>query len=110
MEQKCETCESRLCFSWTDTHGVAQCCTCGTPYRIYHYDDNKQRIDKAPESIVSDEWKPRLRTYWGNHHRIIPSGCSCPGGQELASREDHERFNEWCVKNVPATQEAAHGA
>ena len=93
---KCETCDKpEMSFSWTDTHGVAQCTTCGTPYRLLHYDDAKQRIEKGPESIVAERYKPILRDYWSQYKRIIPSGCSFPGGYELASQEDTEHFGRF---------------
>lgn len=108
---KCIICDTENPgLSWTDTHGIAQCVRCGAPYRVFHYDEDKKRVDKPVESIVSEDWVPRLRQYWGEEKRMIPSGCSFPGGQELASREDHERFNAWCEQHAPPTQEADHGA
>lgn len=93
---KCETCDTEApSFAWTDTHGIAQCCTCGTPYTVYHYNEKNEREDKPPLSIVSDEYKPLLRQYWAEQKRRIPSGCSFPGGQELANREDQEAFHAW---------------
>lgn len=97
----CETCDATpMRFCWTDTHGVAQCSTCGTPYRLYHYGEDGKFQEAPPSSEVKDSWKPRLRQYWNEEHCVIPSGYSFPGGQELASREDHERFYTWCKKNV----------
>lgn len=80
---KCAVCDSENpMWSWTDTHGVAQCGFCGTPYRIIHYDDSGKHVDRGPECLVSAEWIPRLREYREQTCGIIPSGYSFPGGQE----------------------------
>lgn len=96
----CKICGSGFSWVWTDTHGVAQCCTCGTPYRIYHYGDDNERIDAPPEMQVKEEWVPVLQAYWKENHRPMPGGHSFPGGQELASRDDIEAWNEWTEKNA----------
>lgn len=109
----CETCDTKdMSFAWTDTHGIAQCTTCGTPYRLLHYEgegNDRKRVEKPPENIVDDEYKDVLRRYWSETHRVIPSGCSFPGGYELATLEDCDSFNKWmdahmkdCMKS-PAT-------
>lgn len=98
----CETCDTvNMRFAWTDTHGIAQCTQCGTPYKLFHYDENHRRLEKLPESIVADEYKPVLREYWAQSHRRIPSGCSFPGGQELASQEDEQCFYKWMRERKP---------
>lgn len=101
---KCETCDTeRPMWAWTDTHGIAQCMRCGTPYRLYHYEGeegNERRVEKPPELCVKLEYIPVLREYWNQTHRIIPSGFSFPGGQELASNKDHEDFSEWMKQNA----------
>ena len=100
---KCEICDKENpSFAWTDTHGVAQCCQCGTPYVLYHYEgegNEQRRVEKEPLIAVQSEWIPLLREYWEQLHRIIPGGHSFPGGQELASRDDAEAFNVWANAN-----------
>ena len=96
---KCEVCDTEhISFAWTDTHGIAQCWQCGTPYRIYHYEGegkDKKRVEKEPELVVLPEWVPVLRAYWQSEHRRIPGGHSFEGGQELASKSDHQDFSKW---------------
>ena len=103
---KCETCDNEATrFAWTDTHGIAQCTTCGTPYMLIHYEGkqgsaDRKRVEKPLESIVDDAWKPILRRYWQESKRVIPSGCSFPGGQELANDQDKESFSRWCKSHA----------
>ena len=100
----CEICKTENpSWAWTDTHGVAQCWKCGTPYRILHYDgegDATKRVEKPPELCVKAEYVPVLQAYWSDRGRIIPSGFSFPGGQELASRNDSEAFGAWMKENA----------
>lgn len=101
----CETCEiERMSFTWTDTHGIGQCFNCGTPYRVYHYGENGNPLQKEPESVVDEKYKAALREYWTVFHRVIPSGHSFPGGQELASPEDARDFYTWLRCNGPAKE------
>ena len=111
---KCETCSIEpASFAWTDTHGIAQCTTCGTPYMLIHYEGeqgspDRRRVKKPAESIVDETWKPILRQYWEECKRIIPSGCSFPGGQELATNADHRAFSDWCTAHeeiIPKREE-----
>lgn len=108
---KCAICDSvNPGFSWTDTHGVAQCFTCGTPYRIFHYEgegEERRRIDRPPSLYVLESWVSGLREYWNSNHRRIPSGCSFPGGYELATREDQESFNQWAKAFGKTLREAS---
>ena len=98
----CETCDKENpAFSWTDTHGIGQCMTCGTPYRILFYDERHERIVKEPESIVAAEYKPILKRYWTEQRSTIPSGCSFAGGYERASPEEERCFYEWINMHFP---------
>lgn len=107
---KCLVCDERPIWAWTDTHGIAQC-RCGTPYRIFHYDESNKRIEKAPEIVVDPEYIEPLRRYWEETKSTIPSGCSFPGGQERASDEEQERFYAWLKKNGPArSKDSPEGA
>ena len=95
----CQICGSEPAWSWTDTHGIAQCFTCGTPYRIYHY-ENDRRIDKEPELAVRDECVEFVQRYWDETKSRIPGGHSFPGGQELTNDDERKRFSEWWKINA----------
>ena len=103
--KKCEICGNELSFSWTDTHGVGQCTTCGSPYRMYHYDEDKKLIEKPPELQVKKEWIPVFRKYWNEFKRVMPSGFSFPQSYgtryELATHDDEEVFFRWLEKQNP---------
>ena len=102
----CPICDTvKPSFAWTDTHGVAQCTTCGVPIRLYHYDDENKRVEKAPECVVLATAIPLLRRYRAETGKLIPSGCSFPGGYELAKKEDFEAFNEWWGANAKTDTE-----
>lgn len=88
-------------WSWTDTHGVAQCAMCGTPYRIYHYDAENKPIEKPPEVQIKTEYIAAIRQYWQDHKQRMPSGFSFPGGQELATRQQSEDFYQWLRDQKP---------
>lgn len=103
----CEVCGNPHSFSWTDTHGVGQCFTCGVPYTIYHYDGDR-RLEKPPELAVKPEYVQVLKAYWNETKHRIPGGHSFPGGYELATQEDHAVFREWMGKN--AERLLAHNA
>lgn len=98
---KCKVCNDDLSFSWTDTHGVGQCFTCGVPYRIFHYDEEHKRVDKPPELAVLEEYISLLIEYWNETQSRIPSGHSFPGGQELASHAERVQFSEWMHAHKP---------
>lgn len=61
---KCIICKEEMYFRWTDTHGIGNCFNCGMPYIIYHYDDNKKRVEKDPESAVTKEGIEMAKRYW----------------------------------------------
>lgn len=95
----CPVCDKRdPAFAWTDTHGIAQCFQCGSPVKLYHYEDDK-RVEKAPECVVRQEWIPILRRYRADTGRLIPGGHSFPGGQELARASDIRAWNKWCEEH-----------
>ena len=102
----CIICGEVPIWSWTDTHGIAQC-RCGAPYRIFHYDENNKRVKKPPETVLGPEWIERCRSYRAETKRTIPSGCSFPGGQELASPEDIVAWNKYWDERAAAIRRAA---
>lgn len=111
-EQKCECCDSRLVFQWSDTHGVGVCTTCGLPYTLFHYEDNK-RVEKAPEMSLTAEGLAIAKRYWSEEkRRVFPAyfdmgigrnGVSYSG----ATQSDCRAFNDWYQKHYPRTEESA---
>ena len=93
-KEKCKICGAWYVFSWTDIHGIGQCTTCGTPYRIYHYEGEK-RLNKLPECLVKKVYVPWIQEYWETFQIRMPSNHSFPGGQELATPEEAEKFYQW---------------
>lgn len=96
----CDVCSKESSWSWTDTHGIAQCRTCGSPHRIYHYGDGNKRIDREPTLLVSDKALPFVRRYWEETGKRIPGGYSFPGGQELCSEDEQREFYDWWKHNA----------
>lgn len=94
---KCSICGTEPHFRWTDTHGIGACLQCGAPYRLYHYDENQQRVDKEPELLILPEWLPLTKQYWNETHRNVAPGCfNFPGSSyEVASKEDFEENEKW---------------
>ncbi len=103
----CEICETENPgFRWTDTHGIGQCSRCGAPYRLYHY-EGETFVDKPPTCLVLEDFKPVLKQYWNETKRIIPGGYSFPGGQEMASQEEHKQFYDWLEAHQLVTKPEA---
>ncbi len=96
-EPACIVCESKYAFRWTDTHGIGACITCGAPYRLIHYDENKKREDGPPELLTRVEWLPWVRAYWEKNRRnAFPGYGNFPGSSyEVATKEDVEALNTW---------------
>ena len=100
----CLICGSTAHFAWTDTHGIAQCFTCGAPYRLYHYEgdgEGKRRVDKPPELQISPEYVQPCVGFWRANKRRMPGAHSFPGGQELATCDDCEAFSAWLDAHGP---------
>ena len=95
----CEICNDKLVITWTDTHGVAACIRCNSPYRIYHYEgdgENRKRIDKPPEILFRSDWVDRLKIYWQENKSRIPNGINMPGSSyEQCTPGDMATFNEY---------------
>lgn len=101
----CEICGAAPSFQWSDTHGVGVCHQCGAPYTIFHYDENKQRVDKAPEFALNDLGKTLALRYWKEtSQRVFPGyfdmGFTSRGDRTYsgASRDDIHLFNDWLDK------------
>lgn len=109
MEQiTCVTCdESRPSFRWTDTHGVAVCNRCGTPYRLFHYDEDDKRVEKPPTVCLNDDGVQIARRYWAEAHRMVYPGCYDMGimrgssSYSGATEDDAEAFGKWYEQHYP---------
>ena len=102
----CPICEEKdVSITWTDTHGVAQCWNCGAPCKVLHYVENK-RIEKPTECILHPEFFAIARRFWKETGAKIYSGCSFPGGQELATAGDLEAWKKWKAENLKEVEVA----
>jgi hypothetical protein len=100
----CLVCDRPLSFAWTDSHGIAQCTTCGAPYRIFHYDgegEQRKRITKEPDLLIEPEPAQRCFRETGARLSAVGLQLSFPGGYDVASRDDIERVTGWWKANAP---------
>ena len=80
---RCELCEREPVFRWTITHGIALC-RCLAPYRILHYDEKGDRVDKPPELILKPEYIPHIpamKQHIKDHGSL--RGYTIPGGETI---------------------------
>ena len=93
----CVICDEVLTFSWTDTHGVGQCVKCGAPYRIIHYDENRNRVERPPQFMLYDEFAPFLRRAFAETGAKYPArwGFSFSDSYDVATNEDASRMKAW---------------
>lgn len=112
---KCECCDYELHVQWSDTHGIGACLTCGLPYRILHYEDDK-RVDKPPSVALSPVGVEIAKRYWREEHRrVFPAAYDMGVGRSGrsysgASAEDCEKFGAWYKAHeaeFPAEAQAA---
>ena len=96
---KCIVCDNPLVGSWTDYHGEIECYSCGTPYMILHYDENKNRIEKPPECGATDHAIEGLKRYWAETKRRAPGGTFMGRYQGVANAEDIAAWKEWNKRN-----------
>jgi hypothetical protein len=109
----CTVCTDALRFQWTDTHGVGVCISCGTPYTIYHY-ENDQRVDQDPEIALSDYGVEIAKKYWADKQRRVFPGSYDMGFFGRAGRngrtysgatvDDVDEFNEWYEAHYPKSK------
>lgn len=112
--QKCVVCSDDLAFRWTDTHGVGVCCKCGTPYTLYHYDEEtKQRLDKPPEPALKESGIEIARRYWSERKRMVFPACFDMGilhsrecSYSGATSEDIQLFGDWYAAQSSPDAEA----
>ena len=105
---KCVVCDDELAFRWTDTHGVGVCCNCGMPYTIYHYDENKNSVDKPPEPAITEEGVELAKAYWEEKGwMVFPMAYDLGptrGGEQSysgATLYDLEKWNNWITDETP---------
>lgn len=104
----CELCEKDFSFRWTDSHGVGVCTSCGTPYTIYHYEDDK-RVEKPPEIALKPSGVELAKRYWLEHKRRVFPGAFDMGilrsrGDRTysgATDDDMRAWDDWYAANVP---------
>ncbi|HZW04265.1 MAG TPA: hypothetical protein VFF68_10085 [Anaerolineaceae bacterium] len=93
---KCQICESDPAgFQWTDLHGEAICSTCGTPYQILQYDENKKRIEAEPKINIKAEYIPWMQRYWQETKRFMGLGTY----MRIPRPDDYDAFMSWMDKN-----------
>ncbi len=111
--QKCDCCESELTFQWSDTHGVGVCISCGLPYRVYHYDENNNRVEKAPEMCLTSEGLQIAKRYWTEkQRRVFPAYFDMGIGRNGrsysgASHSDCTAFSSWYEATYPQPEAQA---
>ena len=102
---KCAICDSELKgLVWTDTHGVARCRVCGTPYQVLHYEGkgrDRRVVDKPPLLMVKAKYVAAERAYWDQCHRKIPGGFDFVDSrdQDSEAAEDSRLFEAWMAAN-----------
>jgi hypothetical protein len=91
-KQVCQICDTGLRMSWTDYHGEAVCQMCGTPYQVFQYDENNNRIDAPPAINIKDDYVPKLREYWQKFRRNMGLGTYLGAKPR---QDDFNAFHEW---------------
>lgn len=98
----CACCGNRLAVQWSDTHGVGVCTSCGLPYRLYHYENDK-RVEKPAEPCLTARGVEIAKEYWTETHRRVFPACYDMGigrdGRSYsgATSGDCDAFNTWYV-------------
>lgn len=98
----CITCALPFSFRWTDSHGVGVCSQCGTPYAIYQYDENNQRIDAPPACCLHEAGQEIATRYWAEvRDWVFPAAFDMgfigdrSSTYSGATREQIEKFHDW---------------
>ncbi len=95
MARNCVICGKPHSFAWTDTHGVAQCTTCGAPYQVLFYENDK-RVEREPEMMLTAEGANEARRFHaetGARLSAVGMHLSFPGGYDVARIGDIEAWN-----------------
>lgn len=93
--QNCDVCGDPLVCSWTDYHGEAECCTCGTPYMVIRYDENNKRIEGPAQCALSELGLKEVKDYWGDTRCKVPGGTFIGRYQGVATQSDIEAWTKW---------------
>ena len=95
-QHNCIVCGSELAANvrWSDYHGEGICMTCGTPYQLLHYENDK-RVEKPPIINIKPEYIPKLQKYWNETHRPMSLGTYMGRNPEP---ENQKAFYEWFDK------------
>jgi len=94
---KCNICENDLTIEWTDLHGVGRCYYCNSQYKIFHYDENRKRIDMEPELTLKEKYIPLYKRYWNTFHRRTGDGTYF---MFHPNHDDAKAFNDWLKKEI----------
>lgn len=98
-DRTCDVCGTGFSFRWTDTHGIGVCSQCGTPYRIYHYENN-ERVDKPPAPALNERGMEIAREYWNERKAMVFPACYdfVPSYGETysgATADQQRAFSDW---------------
>ena len=106
---KCEICDAiNPHFEWCDTHGIAVCSQCGNPYRLFHYEGEK-RVDKPPESLTKEEFKPIMRQYWEETKTRQPKPFCIPGSSyDPTTVAQVKAYNQWMEEQLTQRRILCH--
>lgn len=103
---RCLVCDTDpITFAWADHHGIAQCTTCGTAYRIFHYEGEgaeRKRVDKPPTCLHDADELPMFRRIFAEtkaRMSAVQHGLSFPGGQDVATQEDVQAIARWWIEH-----------
>jgi hypothetical protein len=102
-ETICAVCDQAYRWAWTDTHGVAQCVTCGAPYRLYHY-EHDARVELPPSCLFAEQ-APFWRRCWSETGQRFSAGwlgLSFGGGYDIASPANRQAVHAWWLANKTA--------
>jgi hypothetical protein len=105
----CDICDKPLDLQWCDVHGVASCITCGTPYRVLHYENGK-RVDKPVTLLIKPEWVPIIRRYWAETKRHCdPASAFNFPGDGFDTPDDLKAFEGWMKAHEAELPQEAPG-
>ncbi len=88
-------------FEWCDVHGVAICGNCGISYKLYHYGDGNNRIEKDPELLTKKEWVEVVKKYWNETGMKQPKEflMGRNSSYNTTTKEEYESWDKWLEDN-----------
>ncbi len=97
---ECEICgDSPMKGTWTAFHGEAVCMNCGVPYKVIHYDEDKNRIEKPPKLHLKEKWIPIIKEYWENVGDFMGLGTILNYRSYPRFYEGRKKFGKWVEEN-----------